>query len=89
MQFNAGDVIRMTADMDKRTVSYAVNGVHCGTAFSDIDEEVAFAVSLYAAGEAVTVISAKQAAACKCIPLCCLLCVHVHTDTDSLSPLYR
>lgn len=63
VHFSAGDVVRVTVDMDKKQVSYAVNGVSGGVAFAKVDEEeLAVAVSMYNPGEQVTVLSKAQAA---------------------------
>lgn len=51
-----GDKVKVTVDMDNHTLSFAVNGNDYGVCHRDIADEVCLAVTLYKAGDQVTLL---------------------------------
>ena len=56
-QFTDGDVVKMTLDLEKGTLSYAVNGTVCGKVFDVEKESYRVVCSLYYTNEKVTLLS--------------------------------
>jgi hypothetical protein len=53
--FQTGDVVTMTVNLHQSTLSFSLNGRNFGTAYSNLPSKVRLAVTLYAAGDSVSI----------------------------------
>lgn len=80
--FESGDLVRMTVNLDKKTISYAVNGIDYGVAFEDVDSELCPAVSFASSGAQVTLLVGSPTYRCEYLDwlvfVLCTLCAVAH-----------
>ncbi|ELR18239.1 BTB/POZ domain containing protein [Acanthamoeba castellanii str. Neff] len=58
--FSTGDVVKLVIDSDEKTVSYAVNGLDLGVAFTGLPHELRVGVTLYGPGDRVTIVQGDK-----------------------------